>query len=442
MKKRQTYPVRGIYAALVLTALATCWCNAQVPGRTASEAYVLLKITAHDADPDAHSNLQAQIYSVTTNLDAIVLAVSNATAKAKAAADLAGDATTKNAQQDVDLAALSDTTASATATANLANTRAQAANVTNAQNTAAIKTLATPAQVTGIVYSNSVSQFVVWTNGMGAATQMAWCASSVWRTNALGGAVASVNGQNGDVWLDAEDVGATPAADFAASNDCIRAQLAGKLDVTSSVRVTVSALPGGGINVLPLATIPDGASQQHVDYRLFLSPEMHVPPMTPEEVVAIADAEGFIRNGREERSTLRELYFSEFNVFRYRLNATGLMFGSGLSEVELGPYGIRIGASGSPPNMRPEHRFLWPDDGTDGTLATQEHVGERIGGLLSRITALESALALISNEQGLMIPQTNPQTNLIMRLAATNNIIKAVEIYTGAGVVDGGGEEP
>ena len=147
----------GVHAVLILTALATCWCNAQTPGRTASEAYVLLKITAHDADPDAHSNLQAQIYSVTTNLDAIVLAVSNAADKANAAVAVAGDATMRNAQQDVDLAALSNATAVATATANLANTRAQAANVTNAQNTAAITTLATPAQVTGIV-DGAISQ--------------------------------------------------------------------------------------------------------------------------------------------------------------------------------------------------------------------------------------------------------------------------------------------
>lgn len=46
----------------------------------------------------------------------------------------------------------------------------------------------TRAQIPAIVMSNSVSQLVIWTNSVGAATNIAWRENGVWHTNALGGA--------------------------------------------------------------------------------------------------------------------------------------------------------------------------------------------------------------------------------------------------------------
>lgn len=113
-------------------------CFAQVLGRPASESYVTSKINAHASTNNAHADIRASVFAVTTNVAALKVAATNATEAAHAATVQANEAILKNTQQDVDISYLYASNANALAIANLANTRAQAANVTNAQNGAAI----------------------------------------------------------------------------------------------------------------------------------------------------------------------------------------------------------------------------------------------------------------------------------------------------------------
>ena len=130
------------YTALIVIALGLIFgplvCFSQVAGRPASETYVAAKLNAHNATNNAHSDIRAQVFAATTNVNALTIAATNATEAAHAATVQANAAILKNTQQDADISYLYASNANTMAIANLANTRAQAANVTNAQNGAAI----------------------------------------------------------------------------------------------------------------------------------------------------------------------------------------------------------------------------------------------------------------------------------------------------------------
>jgi hypothetical protein len=106
-------------------------CFGQMLGRPASESYVTSKINSHASTNNAHADIRASVFAATTNINALAIDMTNVTEKANAAI-------LKNTQQDVDISNIYASNANAIAIANLANTRAQTANVTNAQNTTAI----------------------------------------------------------------------------------------------------------------------------------------------------------------------------------------------------------------------------------------------------------------------------------------------------------------
>jgi len=99
---------------------------------------VTSKINAHASTNNAHADIRAQVFAATTNVNALTIAATNATEAAHAATVQANAAILKNTQQDADISYLYASNANTMAIANLANTRAQAANVTNDQNRAAI----------------------------------------------------------------------------------------------------------------------------------------------------------------------------------------------------------------------------------------------------------------------------------------------------------------
>lgn len=129
-----------IAMAIIATGLmfGPALCFAQVLGRPASESYVTSKINAHASTNNAHADIRAQVFAATTNVNALTIAATNATEAAHAATVQANAAILKNTQQDGDISYLYASNANAMAIANLANTRAHAANVTNAQNGAVI----------------------------------------------------------------------------------------------------------------------------------------------------------------------------------------------------------------------------------------------------------------------------------------------------------------
>ena len=132
---RQLLLVLSITVSWFLLWPFTCLAQS---GRPASETYVTSKINAHASTNNAHADIRAQVFAATTNVNALTIAATNATEAAHAATVQANAAILKNTQQDVDISYLYASNANTMAIANLANTRAQAANVTNAQNGAAI----------------------------------------------------------------------------------------------------------------------------------------------------------------------------------------------------------------------------------------------------------------------------------------------------------------